>query len=305
MKHINFIQRLIMPLPELERYYRERRKELYEQNIKLKNIELRKRIYPLFHIFLKVDRLFRGQSIKVLGEHKKFSGPVIFACTHIGQNDLENIYETIRHSCWWFLGDPKELYKEISGLLISLNGGIFLDTGNKTDRQIAYARSVELLQSNGSLMIFPEGARNGSENLPVMPLFVGTAKMAMETNTSIVPVAIEQYDKRFFIKFGEALQPQEYNSPAKLTQTLRDTLATLKWEIWEQEGLQSRNSIPTVYSKIFLDEFERRIYPYDTLESVERTRYHTKEELEQKDAFAHLDKLIPCKENAFLFRKRN
>ena len=122
MKHKNFIQRLTMPLPELERYYRERRKELYEQNIKLKNIELRKRIYPLFHIFLKVDRLFRGQSIKVLGEHKKFSGPVIFACTHIGQNDLENIYETIRHSCWWFLGDPKELYKEISGLLPPLAG---------------------------------------------------------------------------------------------------------------------------------------------------------------------------------------
>lgn len=303
MKRKSLIRRLTMPLPELERYYRERRKTLYEQNIKLNNIELRKRIYPLFHIFLRIDRLFRRQSITVIGKNREFSGRVIFACTHIGQNDLENIYETIRHSCWWFLGDPKELYKDISGLLISLNGGIFLDTGNKTDRQIAYARSVELLQSNGSLMIFPEGARNGSENLPVMPLFPGTAKMAMETNTIIVPVAIEQYDKRFIIKFGDVLKPKEYNSSAELTQILRDSLATLKWDIWEQEGLQLRSSISTEYRKIFLEEFERRIYPYDTLESVERTRYHTKEELEQKDVFAHQDKLIPCMENAFLFRK--
>lgn len=51
-------------------------------------------------------------------------------------------------------------------------------------------------------------------------------------------------------------------------------------------------------------KFAQRLYPYDTLESVERTRYHTKEELEQRQAFAHLDKLIPCKENAFLLRKR-
>lgn len=45
-------------------------------------------------------------------------------------------------------------------------------------------------------------------------------------------------------------------------------------------------------------------FKYDTLESVERTRFHTKEEVEQRDAFAHLDMLIPCKENAFLLRER-
>lgn len=39
-------------------------------------------------------------------------------------------------------------------------------------------------------MIYPEGARNGSENLPVRPLFSGTAKMAMETDTPIVCVFI-------------------------------------------------------------------------------------------------------------------
>lgn len=32
---------------------------------------------------------------------------------------------------------------------------------------------------------------------------------------------------------------------------------------------------------------------HDTLESVERTRFHTKEEVEQRDAFAHLDMLSP------------
>ena len=75
-----------------------------------------------------------------------------------------------------------------------------------------------------------------------------------------------------------------------------------KW-ISTGHAAEMRSSIPTGCSKIFLDEFEQRINPYDTLESVERTRYHTKEELERREAFAHLDKLIPCKENALCLRK--
>ena len=137
-----------------------------------------------------------------------------------------------------------------------------------------------------------------------MPLFSGSAKMAMETDTTIIPVAIEQYDKRFVINFGSELHTEDFRSSAELTQTLRDAMATLKWGIWEQEGIQSRADIPEDYSEQFIRQFAQRLYPYDTLESVERTRYHTKAEIEQKEVEAHLDGLIPCKENAFLLRNR-
>ena len=298
------IQRLTMPLPELEDYYRERRKERFKQEKKLKHIQLREALYPLFVKFLVLDRIFRKQTITILGNQKKYKEQVIYACTHIGENDLENIYEALRRGCWWFVGDPCILYKDISGLLLYLNGSIFLETIDKDDRHIAYLRSVELLRGGGSLMIFPEGARNGTENLPVMELFPGTAKIALETNTKIVPVAIEQYGRRFVIKFGQELLPENYNSHAELTRDLRDALATLKWKIWERKGLFSRNNLPENYREQFLKEFEKRIHPWDTLATVERARFHTKEEIEQRDVFSHLDKLIPCKENAFLFRKK-
>lgn len=153
-------------------------------------------------------------------------------------------------------------------------------------------------------MIYPEGARNGSENIPVWPLFQGTAKMALETHVKIVPVAIEQYDRHFVIKLGSELSPDNYNDPTELTQELRDALATLKWDIWKNEGIQPRNSFPDDYSEAFRQDFAVKLEPYDTLESVERTRFHTKEEVEQRNAFAHLDKLLPCRENAFLLRER-
>lgn len=300
----SLIRRLVMPLPELENYYLERRKKRFEQGKELKHIRLRETLYPFFILFLTGDRLFRKQKITVLGGHKPDKEQVIYACTHIGENDLENIYESLRRGCWWFVGDPCVLYKDLSGLLLYLNGSIFLELADKEDRHIAYFRSIELLKGGGSLMIFPEGARNGSENLPVMPLFSGTAKMAMETNVKIIPVAIEQYDKRFVIKFGSEILPDNYNNHADLTQNLRDALATLKWEIWENEGIQSRNQLPENFREQFINTFEKRIQPWDTPETIERSRFHTKSEIDQKEVENHWDRLIPCKGNAFLFRKR-
>lgn len=303
MTRKNIIHRLTMPLPELEDYYRQRRKLRFERGDKPKNIRLREMCYPIFRAFLMVDRLFRKQKIAFINPPPKDRKQVIFACTHIAQNDLENIYEVLGRGCWWFVGDPCFMYREISGLFVYLNGVIFLDTGDKDDRHIAYLRALDLLKAGGSLMIYPEGARNGTENLPVMPLFSGTAKMAMETDMPIVPVAIEQYGQKFVINFGTELCPAEFQSASDLTQTLRDAMASLKWDIWESEGVQDRAGLPEDYCKQFRELFEKKIHPYDTPETVERSRFHTKEEIEQRDAFAHLDKLIPCRENAFLLRK--
>lgn len=299
----NILQRLKMSIPELETYYRQRRAFRFEQGKKLKNIRLREILYPLFVEFVALDRIFRKNSIEVIGQYKKYKEQVIYACTHIGGDDCQRNFEAIGRGCWWFIGDPGYLYKDISGLLLHLNGCIMLDTGEKTDRKIAYQRAIELLQAGGSLMIYPEGARNGTENLPVMGLFQGTAKMALETRVKIVPVAIEQYDKRFVVNFGTEILPGSFSDCEELTQTLRDILATLKWEIWEREEMAERCSLPDSYREIFIKEFEDRIFPYDTLESVERTRYHS-DVTSPEEAFAYLERLVPKKENAFLFNKR-
>lgn len=304
VKRIPILRRMGMPLPALEEYYRLRRKARFEQGKTLGHIQLREALYPLFALFIKADRWLRRQKIEVIGNTEIQKGQAIFACTHIGGNDLQSIFEVIRRGCWWFVGDPCLLYQEISGLLLYLNGCILLELTDREDRRIAYARAVELLKAGGSLMIYPEGARNGTDNLPVMGLFQGTARMAMATDTKIVPTAIEQYGNRFVIRFGDALLPRDFQTPAELTQKLRDTMATLKWEIWEREGLCARADLPRNYRELFQKEFETRIYPYDTLETVERSRFHTKKEIEQRDAFAHLKRLIPCRENAFLFRER-
>ena len=106
------------------------------------------------------------------------------------------------------------------------------------------------------------------------------------------------------INFGNEIRPIDFQNDVELTKTLRDTMATLKWEIWEKEHMQERASLPTDYSRQFRELFEQKIDPYDTPQTIEQTRFHTKAEVEQNAVLTHLDKLIPCKENIFLFRKR-
>lgn len=127
--------------------------------------------------------------------------------------------------------------------------------------------------------------------------------MAMEACVPIIPITIEQYDKRSVISFGNEIRPENFHDSAELTQKLRDTLATMKWEIWEKEDIQLRAGLTEDYKEQYMREFEKSLQPYDTMETIERSRFHTKEELEQKNAFSVLDKLIPCPENAFLFQK--
>lgn len=92
----NIFQRLAMPLLELGVYYREQRKYHFGRGKKLKYIQLRKIFYPLFVKILLVD-FFRKQTITVVGKQRKYKEQVIYACMHIGENDLENIYEGKRH----------------------------------------------------------------------------------------------------------------------------------------------------------------------------------------------------------------
>lgn len=291
-KEKNLFQRMVMPLPELENYYRERREVFFKRGEKLKHIHLRKYSKFITMIFLLLDRFFKKHTITLLGDSAKQLNqiqPTIFACTHIGGDDISRLFEAIKSHCYLFLGDPKGLYRDLAGLLLFLNGCICAETSDKTDRKIAYLRAVELLKAGGSLMIFPEGAWNITDNLPVMHLFNGTAKMARETTAQIVPIAIEQYGNRFVINAGSPILPMKFQTDNSLTQYLRDALSTLKWEIWEHEGLTSRESLGSFSNGSFADEIVARCpYGYDfSIDDVKRTCYHTKD-TSPDEAFEYL-----------------
>lgn len=150
-----------------------------------------------------MDRKVSKETVSVINDERMITDkPKIYACTHIGGNDIQRVFEVIKEHAYLFLGDPKGLYKDISGLLLFLNGVINMEIKDKTDRFIDKKRAIELLNKNGNLLIFPEGAWNITPNLLVMDLYKEAVLMARETGADIIPVAIEQYDNDFFVSIG-------------------------------------------------------------------------------------------------------
>lgn len=164
MKRKNLIQRLSMPLPELEAYYRERRQEQFEQNDSFHGVKLRKRLHPVAVLLLRMMALVTRQKITVIADRRtQTNGPVIFASTHIGWDDPAIVFLAIRDHAYLFWGDPKCSYRTIDGFFMDLNGAIICDTDNKTDRDIGKQNCIQWLNRGGNLLIFPEGAWNVTE----------------------------------------------------------------------------------------------------------------------------------------------
>ena len=278
-----------MTIEEIEKYYMELRKYEYENNIPLKNIELRKKIHMLLLELIKIDRVLSHEKLEVIGDKRDVTdAPKIYACTHIGGNDIQRTFEAIKEHAYLFLGDPKEAYIDVNGVILKLNGIIPLETHNKEDRKIAYHRACELLNKGGNLLIYPEGAWNLSYNLPVMKLFTGVARMANETHADIIPVAIEQYDNQFYVNIGKNIKyDKDKSSDIKsVNEELRDAMSTLKWEIWEKNPTEDRKSIPEGFEETFLKTI------------VDRCDYDFSLEEMLQDAFR--DKEITLPEEAYI-----
>lgn len=306
MEKKNFFQRIKMPLPELEEYYRACRANSYENNEPIKGIKWRKRMHFLLILGLRISRLISGEKLCVINDfHTDTGKPLIYACTHIGWSDVEMAFAVIKAHAYAFWGDPGEMYRRSEGFLFYFNGVICCDSGDKDDRYIGKETCIRLLQQGGSLLIYPEGAWNIIENQVVMPLYSGTVEMAIRSGTEIVPIAIEQYNKSYYVNIGENINLEGYTifQKREAANYLRDILCTLKWEIWEKYGRALRKDIPDGYIDTFLAEYEAQTDEAYTLEDVRNTRYHPKV-TSPEEAFAFMEHLVPRWGNAFLFRER-
>ncbi len=289
----NILELRKMTMDEIKEYYLALRKYEYENNVPLKNIEIRKKIHKLLLLLIKIDRILSKEKLLVIADRRVESDkPKIYACTHIGGNDIQRAFEAIREHAYLFLGDPKEAYIDFTGVILNLNGSICLETDNKEDRSIAYHRSVELLKKGGNLLIFPEGAWNLTPNLPALKLFPGVVRMANETGADIIPIAIEQYDNTFYVNIGENIKNDSIinTEVSETNKRLRDIMATLKWEIWEIFGTVPRDTFPEDYDKTFIKTI------------IDRCDYDFSLEEMLDDVFK--DKMIISPEEAYIVSPR-
>lgn len=224
--------------------------------------------------------------------------PVIYAVNHFCFADTPIMGRIAPKRSYILVGQQRLGLSD--WLYFILNGVIFVDRKDKADMAASKLAMSAYLRKGRSIVMFPEGTWNLTDNQLMLPMKWGIIDIAKETDAQIVPVVLE-YDhksKRCFVRFGEPMIFSAEGNKAEAIAALRDTMATMRWELWKRMGLFPRAELDLEVErrKLFYSVEE---YPPIDWEYESSCIYHPHPQVEIIPP-----SLISKRENAFLFRER-
>ncbi len=206
----------------------------------------------------------------------------IFASTHGFPDDIIATICSIDRHAYLLTNSVDQLIYNPDMKLLWLNGMIFVNTRSTISKKQAVPKMVRILRFGTSIIIYPEGSWNVTENIIVNKLFRGIYLTALETKKSVVPIgSFHEYGTNvIYISFGEPFNLHEYSMQEGL-EILRDKMATLKFELIEKYGSQQiqpidfynnhsivdenitkRDSMPPNLRKIWLEEKKKEVLQF-------------------------------------------
>lgn len=249
-----------MTLDEVIDYYQRLRQFEYDQDDKVKGIQVRKALYQVVKLFLFIDEIISKRKITIIGDERcKIYNPVteefriikkripkdrskVYSCTHIGRYDIESVIKGLNESCNFVMADPGESYQNLDGIFLRLYGVTWFDMSSSMDRHAANTRELKILSQGGNELVFPEAAYNLDPIEVVGKLHPGPFIRAIKTNSYTIPVSLEQYvheqKKDYVINIGNSIETRDYfeNDAEMLAEYIRKQMIMLKNEIWSLYG---------------------------------------------------------------------
>ena len=175
-----------------------------------------------------VFRLIMKKDVQGL-ENFPLDGPVVVACNHVTNFDVFPMQLSLPRPIFFMA--KSELFKFPLMDVVLRNLGAFpVYRGEKDGWAMRHAQKV--LENGQTLGMFPEGTRNKGRGLRVAK--TGAARLAIETNSPVVPMIIVGTD-RFFkgfphrapvtVKLLPPLQHLPGETPLSLTDRIMFTIA--------------------------------------------------------------------------------
>lgn len=130
----------------------------------------------------------------------------------------------------------------IDRIFFLLNGVVYVDRKNKKNKKKSLQKMLKILQRGKSLLICPEGTWNLTPNKPMIPLNWGIVELAKQTGVPIIPLILEYQSDCCYAKYGEPIYISKEMDKQMGIEQLEETMATLKWEIWEMFPVQRRTN---------------------------------------------------------------
>lgn len=184
-------------------------------------------------------------------------GPAIYAVNHTNVSDSPVVFHTLNKQTYILAGTKSQ--KLIDSIGFNLNGVIWVNRQSAKSRKKSTDKIYKILCSGGSIMWFPEGTWNLSENLLMLPMRYGIVKMAAKANVPIVPISIHYAGDKIYSTIGKSVVVTADEDAISAVTRLRDTMATMKYEQMETCGVYKRADIDRkdfeVVIKASLDEY--------------------------------------------------
>ncbi len=223
----------------------------------------------------------------------------IVVANHSNVHDIPVILSLFNKHFYSLAGD--EIRGDLNGLASLVNGVVWVKRGNKENSSLAKKRVESLLDMGKSLLIFPEATWNLTEAKPMLPLHWGVIEFSRCAKIPIVPIALEYTKNECFYSIGKPMNLYNMDDKREATNLLRDEMATMRWELWDELNQCKRKDITDQdYFEYTKDRLEE--YPKLDVEYEKKTILKLHDSYE--DVFKHLNNLKPNKNNAFLFNKR-
>ncbi len=190
-------------------------------------------LHPLLMAIMKNQRRQRQQELHILNEHPSCdSKGVLYVVNHSCRYDFPITSEVIGHRVNVLVG--KQRLDFIDRLCFLLNGVVWVDRQSSTHKKRAAEKMLKLLRNGECVCMYPEGTWNLEPSKPMLPMYWGCIDIARKTSVPIAPLVLEFREDDCYAKFGKLIYVDERDDKAIKFEELRETMATLKWDIWEK-----------------------------------------------------------------------
>ena len=230
----------------------------------------------------------------------------IFASTHYHCEDIISNLAILDRNAYALMGTTDQIDHNPLMYGAWLNGFIYVDRWNEDSRKLAIPKMERVLNAGNSVLIWPEGSLNNSENLLIQKLFGGPYYLAKSTGKKVVPVSnyLQPETNTIYIRVGQPLDLSKYDKEEALD-ILRDAMASMMFEQIKE------HSVPIERSKLTGDhhmehlETRRQEYLKNKWTSVDKILeelvvYKDKNITTYEEILRSLENVEVTKENAYV-----
>ena len=271
------------------------------ENLTQKDIEIRSKFAPVIKPFIKAAN---KKKIIVEGYPKLEKGEqYIFAAGHSFPDEIGANLSVIDRHAYTLMGTTDQIINNPKMAILWLYGMIRVDKLDPFSRHDSFLQMKKVLEYT-SMMLFPEGVLNNSENLLCENPYPGFYHLCDETGKKVVPIVSQTYNDSKIIRFkaGEPVDVSKYYKQQALD-WWQDEISSLRYDMMQNEPMLERELLTGDIHEQYMES--RR----DTYREVKWTKDVWDEEIMYRkekgyttpfEAIEYVDNINITRENAHI-----